>query len=348
MSRWEKTFGKQTGRRSWIRPLGWLAAAILVFLVTVSSSAANGPSAVASRQFEAGKYQEAAAVLQAAVAQNGQDAGLHYWLARCYYELGDFDRAIPSAQRTVELAPGNSEYHLWLGRAYGLKAERASWFSALSLAKKTRREFEEAVRLDPFNFAAQRDLIEFYRRAPGIVGGGDDKARRHIEALAALDAVEGHLAWGEYWVDKKKPDQAEAEFRQALDARPKRVSPYLEVADFYLSRNDGGRMEEAVKAAARVDPSDRRLAYYRGVVHVLAGNRLDEAERLLKTYLETVPQRSDRPSHASAFEWLGRLYEKQGKCNAAVEQYRKAFDLDPHSKTVRESLRRLRQCPSGQ
>lgn len=348
MSRWKRTFREQSGGRSWIRPLGWLAAAILVLLVAVSSSAANGPMAIASRQFEAGKYKEAAAILQAALEQNGQDAELHYWLARCYYELGDFGRAIPSAQRAIELAPGNSDYHLWLGRVYGHKAEQASWFSGLSLAKKTRQEFEEAVRLDPSNFAAQRDLIEFYRRAPGIVGGGDDKARRQIEALAALDAVEGHLARGEYWVDKKKPDQAEAEFRQVLQAKPKRISPYLEVADFYLGRNDASQMEEAVKGAVRVDPSDRRLGYYRGVVHVLAGNGLDEGERLLKTYLEMVPQRSDRPSHASALEWLGRLYEKEGKCDAAVEQYRKAFDLDRHSKIVRESLRRLRECPSGQ
>lgn len=348
MSVWKKASEKQIGRRAWIRARALPAAAIILFFLAAPAFAANGPVVVAWRQFEAGKYQQAVAVLQAALEQSPQDAELHYWLARCYYELGDFDHAIASGRHAVELTPYNSEYHLWLGRAYGLKAEQAALFSGLSLAKKTRHEFEEAVRLDPSNFAAQHDLIEFYRRAPGIVGGGDDKARRQIEALAALDAIEGHVARGNYWAEKKKPDQAEAEFRLVLEARPKRVSPFLEVADFYLSRNDPGQMEQAVEAAARVGPSDRRLSYCRAVAHILAGNRLAEAEQLLKTYLETVPQRSDLPSHAAAHEWLGRLYERQGQCSAAVEQYRKAADLKPHSKTARESLRRLRQCPPGQ
>lgn len=342
-------FGKRRARRAWMLALAFLAGTLPVFAqVTTSSAANNSPVADASRQFDAGKYRQAAAILQAALAQDGQDAGLHYWLARCYYELGDYDQAIAGAQRAVELAPGNSEYHLWLGRAYGLKAEHAGWFSGLSLARKTRQEFEEAVRLDPSNFAAQHDLIEYYLRAPGIAGGGDDKAWRQVEALAAVDAVEGHVARGDYWVDKKKPQQAEAEFRQVLEARPRRAPPYLEVADFYLSRNDAARMEEAVEATARVNPADRRLIYYRGVTRVLGGSRLAEAEQSLKTYLETVPRRSDFPSHTSAREWLGRLYERQGKCSAAVQQYRKALDLDPRSKTARDAVRRLRQCPPGE
>jgi tetratricopeptide (TPR) repeat protein len=328
--------------------LAFLTAALAVLPPVRFSCAADSPIADASRQFEAGKYQQATATLRAALEQKTQDAGLYYWLARCYYELRDFEQAIANAQRAVELAPGNSEYHLWLGRAYGLKSEQASVFSGLSLAKKTRQEFEEAVRLDPLNFEAQHDLIEFYFRAPGIAGGGDDKARRQIEALAALDAVEGHVAWGDYWWDKKKFEQAEAEFRQVLDARSQRVSPYLEAADFYLSRNDAAHLEKAVEAAVRVNPSDRRLIYYQGVARILAGNRLEEAERLLRTYLGTVPQRSDLPAHTSAQEWLGRLYEREGKCNAAVEHYRKALDLDPHNKAARESLRHLRQCPPGE
>ena len=339
--------GRKVRDARW-RALKFLAGTLPVFVLLAASLAANSPVVDASRQFEAGNYQQAVAILQAALPQSAQDAALHYWLGRSYYELGDYDHAVNSAQRAVELAPGNSEYHLWLGRACGAKAEHAGWFSGLSLAKKTRQEFEEAVRLDPSNFAAQRDLIEFYYRAPGIVGGGDDKALRQMEALAALDPVEGHVARGAYWVDKKKVDQAEAEFRQVLGARPKRVSPYLEVADFYLSRNDAAHMEEAVEAAARVNPADRRLIYYRAVERILAGDRLPEAEQGLKKYLETVPRRSDLPAHSSAHEWLGRLCEREGKCNAAVEQYRKALDLDPRSKTARDAVRRLRRCPPGE
>lgn len=329
--------------RRWILPL---AAGVAVFGVLRGARfglATEGPLEVARSHFDAGKYEQGAATLRVTLGQSAQSAPLHHWLARCYFELRDFDHAVASAARSVELDPKNSDYHLWLGRAYGRKAENAGWFSAMSLAKKARREFEEAVRLNPASFQAQHDLIEFYLRAPGIVGGGDDKARQRAEALAALDAGESHLALGKFWAEKKNSQQAEAEYRKVLKARPKRIEAYLEVAEFYQGRKDAARMEEAVEAAARVDASDRRLFYFRGVAEVLAGKRLDEAERSLKSYLGTVPQRSDFPSHGSAHEWLGGLYEQQGKRGAAAEQYRAALALEPRSKSAHEALRRVQK-----
>lgn len=328
----------------------WILSFVFVAALGVPaafSAGSNGPLESARRQFDAGQYEQAAAMLRAAIEKYPQDAALYHWLARCHFELRNYDQAIAHAKRSVALDPQNSEYHLLLGRAYGRKAEQAGWFSGFSLARKTRHEFEEAVRLDPRNFPAQRDLIEFYLRAPGIVGGGEDKARQQIEALAAVDAVEGHMARGVYWVDRKKPDQAEEEYRQVLAAKPRRVDPYLAAADFYVKRSDASHLEEVIEAAKRMDPSDRRLGYYCGVVRVLAGNHLDEAEQYLKAYLATVPLRSDFPPHADAHEWLGRLYEHEGKCQAAAEEYREALELDPRSKSAREAARRVRHCPSG-
>jgi tetratricopeptide (TPR) repeat protein len=331
-----------------------LLAALLIPAAHIS--AADGPVQDASRLFDAGNYPQAAATLRAALEQKAQgagaaaapDASLYYWLARCSFELRDFDRAISSAERAVELEPKNSLYHLWLGRAYGRKAEQVGRLSGFSMAKKTRQQFEEAVRLNPSNLAAQEDLIEFYLRAPGIVGGGEDKAQKQVEALAAVDAVEGHAARGRLWVHRKRVDDAEQEYRQVLAAKAQRPDPYFEAADFYLKRNDPLRMEEGVEAAARLEPSDRRLSFYRGVTRVLAGNRPEEAEKLLKSYLAGVPPRSDLPSHADAHEWLGRLYERQGQCAAAAKEYRQAVELDPHSKSAYDGLRRVQKCPSGQ
>jgi tetratricopeptide (TPR) repeat protein len=304
-------------------------------------AAGNSPLAEARRQYDAGEYQQCAATLRAALERNARDAELYHWLSRCYFELQNHDHAVSSAERAVQLDPKNSVYHDWLGRAYGRKAEHAILFSAFSLARKTRREFEEAVRLNPSNLAAQRDLIEFYFRAPGIVGGGDDKARRQIELLAGHDPIEGHLARAEFWLDKKKPDLAEEEYRQVLEAQPKRVEPYLEIADFYLKRSYAAGMERALEAAASVDASDRRLAFYRGVAKVLPGTDLAEAERLLKSYVATVPPRSDLPSHGSARQWLGRLYEREGKCAEAAEQYRQALKIEPRMKSLQEDLRHV-------
>jgi TolA-binding protein len=100
-------------------------------------------------------------------------------------------------------------------------------------------------------------------------------------------------------------------------------------------------MQSAIQAAAQVSPNDPRLAYVRGVALVLANNNLAEAEKNLKAYLASTPDRSDWPSHASAREWLGRLYEAQGKRSEAGEQYRAALQLDPGNKEAKSRLENL-------
>src|ERR1700682_6623188 len=131
------------------------------------------------------------------------------------------DSAIASAARAVQIDPNNSVYHEWLGKAYGQKAEQAMWFSALSLAKKARKEFGVAVNLDERNFSAQQALIEFDCSAPGIAGGGEDKARTEIAKLAAMDAAEGHYAAGNCRRQKKDFVAADTEFDKGLENHPK-------------------------------------------------------------------------------------------------------------------------------
>ncbi len=318
-----------------------LFAATTVHLLPLWAVDSDPPWAEAQRLFEAGDYPKAVSLLNAALEKNSQVASLHYWFTRCFFELNDFERAVKSGERSIKLDPRNSEYHMWLGRAYGRKAEQGGLFSALAYVKKARHEFEEAVRLNPSNLDGQQDLIEFYWRAPRIVGGGDDKAQRQIEALAAVDPGEAHAARGNFLRDKKKREEAAAEFQKVFEARPKRVTPYLAIADFYQEGYNAAGLEKAIEAAARVDASDRRLGFYRGVLRVVARNRLEEGEQLLKAYLASAPQRSDFPSHASAREWLGRLYELQGNRVAAAEQYRTALKVDPGRRSAQEALRHL-------
>ncbi len=283
---------KPSGRqRTTIVHAGLIAVLLVLRAVPASANKVNGPVASARREFDEGRYREAVAVLGPAVEKDDQDAFVHYLLGRCEFELHNYDRAVAEGEHSVRLDPNNSDYHLWLGRAYGRKAEQSGGFTGFSLAKKSRREFEEAVRLSPTNFEAQQDLIEFYTTAPGIVGGGKDKARQQIGKLAALDAAEAHAALGNLWVEKKNIQEAEKEFDLVVGSQPKRIDPLLEAADFYRRSSKVAKMEQAVEAAAREDPSDRRLLYYRGMLRILAGDRPDEAERSLEIYLASVPER---------------------------------------------------------
>src|SRR5258708_2066728 len=155
--------------------LGVLLAGALATAETVTP---DEPLAAAREAYELSDYGTAAQILQAAAAKDPQNAEIQLLLAKTYYELQEHDAAIARAEKAVALEPGNSVYHEWLGRTYGEKAEHASMFSALPLAKKTRKEFEEAGHLAGKNFSAREGLIEYDCETPGSAGGGKESWER--------------------------------------------------------------------------------------------------------------------------------------------------------------------------
>ena len=331
------------------KKLSWAVPIAVLFLFQFAASGritASGysPDTSASlqnaiRQFNAGNYSGAVSTLQVAVIANPNNAELSYWLGRSYYEMRDYDNSIANLEKSVQNDPKNSDYHLWLGRAYGGKADRERSFF---LAKKVKKEFEDAVAANPSNIAARRDLEEFDIDAPWVVGGNKDEAKAQVEAIAAIDPVQGHLARALYEAQvAKKHDAAESEYQQALAAKPKTVEPYFDAANYFVKQNKPAQLKAAIDGAAAVNANDARLAYYRGVYGVLSAVDPSHSEQDLKSYLASTPDRSDWPSHAAAREWLGRLYEAQGKRAEAAEQYRASLQLDPGRKEVKTRLEHL-------
>src|SRR6266566_2565972 len=309
----------------------------------VTARGGQNSLADAQRDFNAGHYHQAVDALTEAIGKSPQDGPLHFLLGQSYYELREYTRAVTSFERGVQLVPNQSEYHDWLGKAYGRRAEEVIFLSAIGWARKTHKEFEIAVRLDPSNFQAQRDLIRFEMNAPAIVGGGDDHALKHIADLEKIDALQGQLARGEFFATKKRFAEADAVFSKVLESNSDRIGVYFEVADYYGDRKNTAKMSDALAAAERIDSDDRRFKFYRGVLLVMKGKDPAEAEPLLKSYLATAPDNSDLPAHSSALEWLGKLHEAQGRFSEAAEDYRAALALDPHNKTVEEAWKRVQK-----
>jgi tetratricopeptide (TPR) repeat protein len=323
-----------------------LRFAILLWAVCALHAApvrgTQGSLPEAQREYNAGHYHRAVDVLTEAVVKSPDDAPLHFLLGQCYYELREFTRAVTSFERSVQLVPNQSDYHDWLGKAYGRRAEETIFLTAMGWARKTHKEFEVAVRLDPSNFQAQRDLIRFEMYAPSIVGGGDDRALKHIEDLEKIDALHGQLARGEFLATKKRFAEADAVFAKILGSNTDRIGVYFEAADYYRDRQNAEKMSDAIAAAERIDGEDRRLKFYHGVLLVMKKKNPADAESLLRSYLATVPDNSDLPAHAAALEWLGKLHEAQGKFSEAAEEYRASLELDPHNKAVDEAWKRVK------
>ncbi len=138
-------------------------------------------------------------------------------LCRAYFMIEEWDRGITACERARNLDPQKSLYHLWLGRIYGEKAAGPD-----SLSRRRGWQKKSALRLNGrWNWiqrAGRRatDLAEFYFEAPGIVGGGKDKARQQADALLPLNPGMAHWVLARIASKEKDAAGAEREYRAAI------------------------------------------------------------------------------------------------------------------------------------
>ncbi len=317
-----------------------VAVAALAMLAQATGAWAQDASLEAGRKaYENSEFSTAIELLKAAAAKEPGNGEIQLLLIKAYLGVDQIDAAVASGERAVAIDPKNSEYHNWLGQAYGEKADHASMFSAPSLAKKTQKEFAAAVQLDEHNFDAAQNLVEYDCQAPSIVGGGEEKAQPLIQKLLALDASQGHFAAGNCRLQKKDAPAAEAEFVKALESKPKSVDIIQEMAAYFANRSAPDRVLEAADAAHAAAPDDPRASFFRALGWILKGEKLSEAEKNLRSFIQAVPHRPSYPGLWSAHFWLGQLYEKQKNAAAARTEYQTALKLNAKYKKAQEALK---------
>jgi tetratricopeptide (TPR) repeat protein len=245
------------------------------------------------------------------------------------FTLEQWDAAITECEQAARLDPQNASYHLWLGRAVGEKANHANFLSAYSLAKRVRDEFEEAVRLDPRNVDALSDLGEFYRDAPGAVGGGMDKAQSIASQLDKLDPARAHELRGRMAEAQKDYGTAEREFKQAIAAAAHPAFQWVTLASFYRQRQRWDDMEAAVHSAIGAAQRDKHagVALYDGA-SVLTKAKRDPAlaVKMLDDYLAGPSKTEDAPAFV-AYVRLARLDTQLGDTAGAQRQRAAAIAL---------------------
>src|ERR1700694_5224638 len=195
----------------------------------------------------AGRVDDAIQTLKQQISHSPTDAEANNLLCRAYFMLEEWDNGISDCERAVNLARQNSLYHLWLGRIYGEKADRAGFMSAAGLAKKVRSEFERAVELSPNSWEARTDLAEFYVEAPGVVGGGKDKARAQANLIAPLNPGMAYWLRGRIAEKNKDADAAEQEYRIAIQVTHGGARAWLNLAGFFHHMNRLPEMDQALQ-----------------------------------------------------------------------------------------------------
>jgi tetratricopeptide (TPR) repeat protein len=306
-----------------------------LFIAVAATADDSAPALLA-----AGRVDDAITTLRSRISSSPNDAEAYNLLCRAYFSMGNWDRGIAACEKAITLQPGNSRYHMWLGRIYGEKANDVIFFKAASLAGKVRNEFEAAVRLDSNNVDARSDLGEFYLEAPGIVGGGRDKAEVQAQALTTLDAAKAHYLNGRIAEKKKDLATAEKEYRAAIEATHGSALTWFNLALFYRHQQRWDAMEDAINHATSAQVDRPEILMESGEVLIRSGRNFPAAVRFLRRYLALNSKVEEAPAFKAHY-LLGTALEQQGDKQAAAQEYRAALSLARDFSRAQEALDRL-------
>ncbi len=331
----------QLGVRNGHRAVSTAAAVMLLGITLATSAAADSTRdglAQVNTALQAGQADKALALLQALPAPVGNSAEAHNLRCRVLFTLEQFEPANRECEQAVNLDSRNSNYHLWFGRTLGEVAERANFINAYGLAKRARAEFEQAVQLNPRNAEALADLGEFYSSAPGVVGGGTDKAAGVADQLDHVDPARAHELRSAIARQKNDLGTAEREMKAAVAASAHPAFQWMRLASLCRRMKRWQDMENAVQsgyAAAQRD-SHAGVALFNGASVLIKTNRNPAlAIKMLQTYLASPTATEEAPTFV-AHVWLARLKAQTGDTEGARRERAEALALAQEYKPAQD------------
>jgi tetratricopeptide (TPR) repeat protein len=309
-------------------------------VIAVSVATAQDPKSLdeGRKLFAAGQFAEASRVLTPLGATDGEAAML---LCRIAHDGKDSDGAVRWGEQAVKHSPESALAHLWLGRAYIQQLERGvNFLRAKAVAGRARAQFDRAIELDPANYDAREARAKYYLNAPGIAGGSTEKARSDAEVARTLNAYRGSLLLNDITVKRKELAAAELQLDSLVRSYPDSASPFNRLVNM---RQTAGRFAEAftlIDDRARRLPNDASARYQLGKTSALSGQRLDNGETALRTFIGSGDFALGPEAHAHYR--LGMILELRKDVSGAVAEYETAVRLDPSITDAGARLKRLK------
>jgi tetratricopeptide (TPR) repeat protein len=123
-----------------------------------------------------------------------------------------------------------------------------------------------------------------------------------------------------------------------FDALPERVQPHLLFADYLSQIGEEDRAEHEYMNALQYMNNEDPVTpayFYKVYRYYMGKGRYDDALRVMRKAIQFLPE------NVGIRLTKGRLYEKLGIPYRALEEYKKALDLDPKNKDAKRSIDRL-------
>jgi tetratricopeptide (TPR) repeat protein len=278
--------------------------------------------AQANADLQAGQADKAIALLSPLPTSGQGAAEAQNLLCRVRITLQQWSQAATECQRAVALDPQNSDDHMWLGRVLGRQASKASFISALGIAKHSLSEMQTAAKLNPQNAPALSDLGDYYAQAPGIAGGGTDKAQAIAAQLDKIDSARAQQLRGDIAMQAKDYTTAENAYRQAVAVAKEPADYWSVLANFYRGRQRWSDLDAAIQGciAAAAKDKNASFALSDGAGVLIAAKRNPSlAAQMLQNYLSSAATTEDAPAFVAHIQ-LSRLKQQLGDAAGATTE----------------------------
>ena len=287
-----------------------------------SAQISTATLAQANSDLQAGEADKAIALLAPLPSTGAGAAEARNLICRVRITLQQWSQAATECQQAVNLDEQNSDYHMWLARALGQQASHASFITALGIAKHSLSEMQTAAKLNPQNGPALSDLGEYYAQAPGIAGGGTDKAQAVASHLDKVDPARAAQLRGDIALEQKDYATAESAYRQATAVAKEPADYWTVLANFYRTRQRWSDLDAAIQncVAAAAKNKKSGVGLYDGAGVLISAKRNPSlAAQMLENYLSNSSLSEQAPAFIAHIR-LSRLKQQLGDAAGAKSE----------------------------
>jgi tetratricopeptide (TPR) repeat protein len=237
---------------------------------------------------------------------------------------GEYDKAIAIYRSLIADNPLDLAYYQYLVDAYN---EAGRYNDSLKAIEEAKKKFGNS---DPQAVLMMTGMVHYKNKKYGEA----EKAFKQLVSETEQKSDDAYYYLGSVYLDQEKYDQAEAQFRKAIQINPTSANALNALGYMFADRGVKlGEAKELITQALDLNPTAPHILDSMGWLLYKSGD-LKGAEE----YVERAARHFEDPE---IFSHLGEIYAKQGKVELARQMFERVLELDPDHKDIRKKLDKI-------
>lgn len=255
-------------------------------------------------------FDKALEYINDAIENSNNEEEYLYFRASTYRYLGSFGFAIKDYETLINANKENPRYYPFL--------KKGQIFEELREYEKALECYKEVLALDPENRTINNSIGEMY----DALDDYDNALDYYNKQIEIERGAYYYLNRGLLYARNGKFDEAEDDYRCAIELEPENPYAYNSLGYLYERKNEADKSIPYYKKAIEADVDKRDLRFYRNIIACY--KKLDENELALEYYDKAIEDYSDDDE---LYYRKAKLLKKMKLYKEAIETYLKGIEV---------------------